>query len=441
MRFSTVAATIAAVAPLANAHASNLPGIVGLDVKDVRVRSMLAQMEARSGHGIHSLESRQGASPKECGEGIGSCPAGKCCSEAGYCGSSPAHCEAPLCQWKYGPGCPENNPPKGENTEKWNRNKAGKVPYGGIGVYGCVVNNVVALTYDDGPMKKFTSHILDLFKKYNAKGTFFVTGDNNQKGRIDETDEYIDVIKRMDKEGHQIGSHTWTHQDLSKISSKERTNQMVYNEMALNNIIGKIPTYMRPPYSSCTAESGCMKQLADLGYHVTNFRVNTDDYNQPTADLPKEWFKGNITSTGNNTEPWISISHDIIEHTAMDLTEFMLKTVTDLGYKLVTVGECLGDPKGNWYRTSNGTAYVAESEYPKLDGDYPNVIPSGGYPTPTPDPTSSGASPTGTGAGASGGAGSAGGDGGDGGSGAASISRNALISAAALLVPAFFAFA
>jgi hypothetical protein len=38
----------------------------------------------------------------------------------------------------------------------------------------------------------------------------------------------------------------------------------------------------------------------------------------------------------------------------MNLTEYMLSTLTQLGYKAVTVGDCLGDPKENWYRTAGG---------------------------------------------------------------------------------------
>lgn len=277
------------------------------------------------------------------------------------CGTTDAYCYSPGCQYKYGPGCSENNPPKGVDTTNFVRNKAGKVPYGGTGVYRCVKNNTVALTYDDGPIQEFTTHILDLFKKYDAKGTFFVTGANVNKGAIDDTDEFVEVIKRMDEEGHQIASHTWTHLDLSKISSEDREKQIVYLERALHNIVGKIPTYMRPPYSSCTAESGCEEQMKELGYHISYFNLDTDDYNQKTADLPKQWFEGNLTSTGDKNDPWIAIAHDIVEHTAMDLTEYMLETVTKAGYKLVTMGECLGDPKGNWYRTANGTAYVAVS--------------------------------------------------------------------------------
>lgn len=223
---------------------------------------------------------------------------------------------------------------------------------------------MVALTYDDGPQKEYTDHVLDVFKSYNAKATFFITGNNINKGEIDTTPEFQATIKRAHAEGHQLASHTWTHQDLSAISETDRKAQMVKNEMALRNIVGFIPSYMRPPYSSCTAESGCEKTMEDLGYHVTYFNVDTDDYNQDAADKiqnAKNNFRGNITAGGAtpaNTE-WLSIAHDIHYQTAYNLTEYMLSTLTGLGYKAVTVGECLGDPVENWYRNGDGSSPVS----------------------------------------------------------------------------------
>ncbi|KAJ4361951.1 hypothetical protein N0V83_010892, partial [Neocucurbitaria cava] len=262
--------------------------------------------------------------------------------------------------YQWGPLCPENNPPSGTNTSSISRDKLGNVTYGGTGFFRCTQNGTIALTYDDGPQKVFTEHILDLMKSYNAKATFFITGNSINKGQIDITDEHVTAIKRMDAEGHQIASHTWTHLDLSNISSIDRKNQLWMNEMALRNIVGKIPTYMRPPYSSCTTASGCDKDLADLGYHVTNFNVDTDDYDQNNANdiqNSKDWFKGNITKNGAsaaNGDKWLAIGHDIVEQNAMNLTEYMLQTLTQLGYKAVTVGECLGDPAENWYRKADG---------------------------------------------------------------------------------------
>lgn len=78
----------------------------------------------------------------------------------------------------------------------------------------------------------------------------------------------------MDAEGHQVGSHTWSHQDLSAISKEQVYDQMVKNEMAIRNILGKYPTYMRPPYSSCNEQ--CQDILSKLGYVVSYFDLDTD---------------------------------------------------------------------------------------------------------------------------------------------------------------------
>jgi len=359
MYYSTVAlAAIAAIAPAATAHGTGLPKLVGLDTSDLRVRNLLRDLNARLAvSDVHNINARQ-TGPKECGEGVGSCPAGKCCSEYGYCGSEPSYCYAPGCNYKFGPGCPENNPPSGSNTSSVSRNKVGNIAYGGEGVFRCVTPGTVALTFDDGPQTAFTDRILDLFKSYNAKATFFVTGNNINKGQIDL--KHADALKRIDNEGHQVASHTFTHLDLSKISSLDRKNQMWMNEMAIRNVLGKIPVYMRPPYSSCTKDSGCQQDMSDLGYHIINFNVDTDDYNKNKPDqiqLSKDWFKGNITKDGASAQKgdkWLAIGHDILDQTANNLTEFMLSTITQLGYKAVTVGDCLGDSKDNWYRTAGG---------------------------------------------------------------------------------------
>lgn len=296
------------------------------------------------------------------------------------CGSNSSYCLSPGCNYKYGPGCPENHHPDGKDTSSIPRAKIGSIAYGGTGIYKCKNPGNIALTYDDGPHKGFTEYILDLFKKYDAKATFFITGNNNAKGQIDKTQEHIDAIKRMSTEGHQIASHTWTHLDLSKISPEDRKKQIYYVEMALNNIVGKIPTYLRPPYSSCDVPSGCQQDMSDLGYHLIYFDVDTDDYHQAplnTFQNSLDWFKGNITKGGATPEinSSLAISHDIVEKTAYNLTEYMLSTLTDLGYKAVTVGECLGDPEDNWYRQFGDSADRAgNSSSTSVSVTFPQVL-------------------------------------------------------------------
>jgi peptidoglycan/xylan/chitin deacetylase (PgdA/CDA1 family) len=49
----------------------------------------------------------------------------------------------------------------------------------------------------------------------------------------------------MAAEGHQIASHTWSHENYSAITTAEFHNQIYYNEIALNDILGYVPRYMR----------------------------------------------------------------------------------------------------------------------------------------------------------------------------------------------------
>jgi hypothetical protein len=199
----------------------------------------------------------------------------------------------------------------------------------------------------------------------NAKATFFITGNNIGKGQIDNAaNPWVNVIKRMYAEGHQIASHTWSHQDLSLITSQQRKDQMYKNEMALRNILGFFPTYMRPPYSSCTPQSGCQADLADLGYHVTYFDLDTEDYLNATPDqiqTAKNNFIGNLSRNANGQGDWLTIAHDIHQQTAQNLTEYMYAVASLKGYKTVTVGECLNDPVQNWYRDSSGGVFTSSA--------------------------------------------------------------------------------
>ena len=180
---------------------------------------------------------------------------------------------------------------------------------------------------------------------------------------------YPAIIQRMYAAGHQIGSHTWGHQDLGsnaaaqtmdELTRAQRLDQMYYNEIALNDILGFFPTYMRPPFSDCDSASGCETDMATLGYHVIYYDLDTEDYLMDSPDLiqnSKDFFLGNVTSqSAADGADWLVIAHDIHEQTAYNLTAYMIETLLQYGYKPVTLGECLGDPAANWYRTLGGGA-------------------------------------------------------------------------------------
>ncbi|KAK6611093.1 polysaccharide deacetylase [Botrytis cinerea] len=273
--------------------------------------------------------------PNTCGPGVGSC-VNACCSPEGYCGTTEEYCAAPDCQFEYGPLCDTLQVPAGGSTANIERPHIGNVPYGGAGIYDCQVAGDIAFTFDDGPYL-YTNDLLDKLAAYGAKATFMITGNNLGKGAIDTTAEYTATIKRMIAEGHQIASHTWGHQNLTSLDPTMFKNQMYYNEMAFRNILGYFPTYMRPPYSECNATCGDI--MADLG-------------------TPKNIWDKAIAKADATTGNFLEIEHDIHYQTVYNLTDYILASMYSHGFKSVTVGECLGDPSENWYRSGNASAPV-----------------------------------------------------------------------------------
>lgn len=139
--------------------------------------------------------------------------------------------------------------------------------------------------------------------------------------------QVLTKTRRMYAEGHQVASHTWSHPDLCNITSAQRKNEMIKNEMAIRNIIGVIPTYMRPPYSSCTAECGCEADLQALGYHITYFDLDTADYLNDSPTLiqnSKNIFDAALSGKSPTTDDFLVISHDIHNQTSQVSTFFCI---------------------------------------------------------------------------------------------------------------------
>ncbi|KAM0256113.1 hypothetical protein ACHAQJ_005200 [Trichoderma viride] len=295
----------------------------------------------------HILELRD----QHCGPGIGSCGEGECCSESGYCGTTKEYCSGSQCQLDYSDSCDTQIEPPGESTEGISRTFVGDVPYAST-ITQCSNPGHVALTFDDGPYE-YTSRLLDVLEEYSVKATFFIAGNNRGKGRIDdESTLWPAVLRRMRDNGHQLASHTWTHRNLNQVSMEVQKTEMIYNEMAFRNLFGVVPTYMRPPFLECSLKTGCIETMEKLGYHIISTNLDTKDYENDDAALiqnSKDRFSS-MQSTDESSHDYIVLSHDVHYQTVVNLTKYMVELSRGRGYKLVTVGECLGDPSENWYR-------------------------------------------------------------------------------------------
>jgi len=115
------------------------------------------------------------------------------------------------------------------------QNKVGVVYW-----HGDLNQKKIALTFDDGPNEPYTSQILDILKTYNIKATFFLIGKN--------VETYPEVAKRMAKEGHCIGNHTYNHPELMLKLRIQIERQIKKAEEIIFKVTGIRPYLFRPPY-------------------------------------------------------------------------------------------------------------------------------------------------------------------------------------------------
>jgi peptidoglycan/xylan/chitin deacetylase (PgdA/CDA1 family) len=180
-------------------------------------------------------------------------------SDPNYAGSK--------CLVDYGLACDGTQWPPGFNTSTTPRPKLGSVPYG-TKLFSCTEEDTLALTYDDGPTQ-WTSDLLDILKANDVKATFYIRTINLHSDLVyHRSDKTPAIIRRMYNEGHQIAGHTWAHKNLDLMSPQQRRDEMVKAEMALNDILGFFPAYMRAPFNIC--DKDCQAEMAELGYHVVS---------------------------------------------------------------------------------------------------------------------------------------------------------------------------
>ena len=100
----------------------------------------------------------------------------------------------------------------------------------------------IALTFDDGPHPVYTKILLDGLAERGAKASFFVTGENAEK--------YPELILRMQKEGHLIGNHTYSHIQLTSNNREAFRQELISTNEVLKEITGAETIFVRPPYGS-----------------------------------------------------------------------------------------------------------------------------------------------------------------------------------------------
>ncbi len=182
---------------------------------------------------------------------------------------------------------------------------------------------MIALTFDDGP-SAHTKRLLDIFRKYGGKGTFFVLGNS--------LDNRTETLKRIVSEGHGIGNHSWNHRQFTNISIEEVEDQIMMTRAKIYDITGVDCTIVRPPYGACNDEIRSLGK--ELGVSFVNWSVDTLDWKSKNADAVYNEIMNDVA------DGHIILCHDL-HKTTVDAMERVIPDLIEKGYQLVTVTELL----------------------------------------------------------------------------------------------------
>lgn len=131
---------------------------------------------------------------------------------------------------------------------------------------------VVALTFDDGPDPVYTPIILDILQEYGIPATFFMVGRH--------VEQYPELARRVAREGHSLGSHTWSHRSLVPLSRDHTRQEIVRAHEIIEKTTGVAPRFFRPPRGVYSAYS--RDYLKKQGYTMVLWDVTSQDW----AELP-----------------------------------------------------------------------------------------------------------------------------------------------------------
>lgn len=203
--------------------------------------------------------------------------------------------------------------------------------------WGSIVRRVsgagraVALTFDDGPREPYTSQILDILADQGIKATFFLVGENIRR--------YPEVTRRIAREGHAIGNHSWSHRSLAGVSWEIARQEIARTDALIRQITGRRPFLFRPPYGALGS------LLAGPGGVVARQRHLLVLWSVEVAD----WSTRSPLRVAVGTLRRISPGSIVLLHDGggprghvVTATRWMAGHLAREGYRLVTVPELLG---------------------------------------------------------------------------------------------------
>jgi cellulose synthase/poly-beta-1,6-N-acetylglucosamine synthase-like glycosyltransferase/peptidoglycan/xylan/chitin deacetylase (PgdA/CDA1 family) len=226
---------------------------------------------------------------------------------------------------------------------------------GELGVWRPSDPKAVALTFDDGPDPQFTGRILDILKEKSVHATFYLIGRNILNSP--------DLVRRMYAEGHDIGSHTFSHPDAFAIDIGRLEMELNATQRILEATAGVQTNLFRPPYASLhfgylDAGPQVIQTATRFGYVIAGMDVESCDF----CGISAEWIIRSVKHGVVDQHNQIVLLHD--SGGDREATVAVLPGIIDelraAGLHFVSTHELVGLPRGAVMHPWHPLAIVAD---------------------------------------------------------------------------------
>lgn len=207
----------------------------------------------------------------------------------------------------------------------------------------------IALTFDDGPSPETTPKLLKILADRNIKATFFVLGTHATANP--------DILRSQVAAGHEVGNHSWSHPQLTKLTLAAADKQIEDTSAAIQNATGVKPIYLRPPYGSMTPA---------LQHHIWDkFGISTIYWSVDPLDWKIRDPQSVYDQIMKQVKPGaIVLAHDIHPTTVAAMPR-LLDALIAKGYKFVTVSELIAMEKPAAPKVASATPAAAPAPVKK----------------------------------------------------------------------------
>ena len=185
-------------------------------------------------------------------------------------------------------------------------------------VFNKTYDKIVAFTFDDGH-SKYTMEIVNTLVLNNSKATFFELGNRMKYNQ--------EIVKNVLNNGMEIGSHTYAHKNLNKLTIEEIDEEINSTNIIFNEITGENIKLLRPPY-------GNINELVKsrVNTPIITWNIDTNDWLYKDSEHVYNHIIENIESGD------IILMHDVYSET-VEAIKKVVPYLIEKGYKITTVSE------------------------------------------------------------------------------------------------------